>query len=364
MATSKNLVKDKARTTPERKAPNIDEQSQIQLIATSNNDWLNSFRAAREEKNKRLEESYTKLMKDYESLQTDYNNVVELNITYIKIISELTQLTKKPEATQRDNESQLDYTAIQLNEYEQQVKTHEAEIKQLKSKIDSLNRQLIAKENELKQHQLNNKKIHEKLKLPENVSIEKVEKAIEELLMQQCADENARKLVNEAGQLLNAKSSVLEDMDHIKREQRTLELQLTKKNLNLKKLTAQHSVTPTLNKAKCVINESRQSLGLALVDFDDAKNPSRLTPMFKKRAEVEEKSTTYCVLCREDRNCDALKHKCYIHYRKLLANKYLCCGKDAKTSGCLSIPHHYIEKVANSHSFKLTDGIQFSFFIP
>ena len=197
MATSNKTTKATKTCSVTDVASNTSEQMIDRRVNSSSSDLLNLLKHAKDGQNKRLEEDYAKLVNDYEALQMEHIKLVDLNIDYTRIINELTQLmAKQPGSRQAvhvpqrldDNDNK-----IKLNEYEQQIKKNKEEIEKLQSEKDSLGCQLSAKEDELVLLRSNEKQIHEKLKLPENASIEKVEKAIEELLAQKCIDEDTRK---------------------------------------------------------------------------------------------------------------------------------------------------------------------------
>ena len=334
--------------------------------ASNNDDFMTLLNVTRSGAFKRLEEDYRNLTTDYEALQVEYSRVTDLNLDYTRIISALSGLMTnqrgEPPAMQQQQEDFESLYNSTRDELEQKTRQYEVDIKQLKSDVTDLEQRLTEKQKELDLASQRKRKIFAKLGLPENSPFEEVERTIEELIRHSYNDENSRQLANDASRILLTNISIIEEVAHIEREKKTLEFQLRQKDISLKRLTNQRYYRPVLNRVHSVISRTRQSLGLPVVDFDDPRNPRKPRNPVGRRTERETWVTNYCVLCGEDCNCHSLTNKCHIHYLKLRGQRWPCCGGDSNATGCLPIPHLYIEKALNSDSFVLTDGIQFLIF--
>ena len=162
--------------------------------ASNNDDFMTLLNVTRSGAFKRLEEDYRNLMTDYEALQVEYSRVIDLNLDYTRIISELSGINQRGERLamqqqQEDFESLYNSTKVEL---EQKTQLYEADIKQLKSEVKDLEQRLTEKQKELDLAGERKRKIFSKLGLPANSPFEEVERKIEELIQHSYNDENFR----------------------------------------------------------------------------------------------------------------------------------------------------------------------------
>ena len=304
------------------------------------------------------QEDYDKLLQSYKNLQGEYETVVELNVSYAKIICELQSIIDRNRAS--GPPSQPSPQELHLQEQVTRPKTPdidrlEKEKNHLEHECNELKEKIKELKKELEKLRANEQRIFVTLKMDaKSTPIDEAIMKLKELM----ESKNNKDLKATADlEELNKIKAILNKKQTVEREKSRLEFDIRQKNLVIRRLQCQRDVNPAMAQAKNVLNEAKELLRIATIRARGNDLPA-LLPDHCDLVDEPKVGNMYCLFCRSECTCEPTKHKFRQHYKAYRNGKWLCCGNESHTSaGCMVIPHCYVIKSVKSTI--LTDGQQF-----
>ena len=307
-------------------------------------------------------EDYDKLCKSHESLQNEYQTVVELNVDYTRIIAELQAVIERNNnfgASLQSNHRPNAFKFEENVELKAKIDKLESELKILESEYKSLKENMEKIKNDREKLIADEQKIFATLEMDtKKATIDEAVKRLNDLMKSKKEKDSSEKpLYEQINKIKEDKKIVLEKVEMYEREKKRLEFDIRQKNTMVKRLLTLKAVNPAIAHAKNVLNEAKELLRIATIRARGNDLPA-LLPDHPDLAGDLKTNNMYCMFCRSECVCEPSKHKCLQHYRAYRNGKWLCCGNEAHISaGCVAIPHCYVIKSVKA--MLLTDSQQF-----
>ena len=310
-------------------------------------------------------EDYDRLVKTYQSLQQEYQIVVELNVDYTRIIAALQATIERNISidaiplSQNNNASNVE-EVVQLQE---KINELEKELKNLDFNFNSLKEKMKQVEKDREKLLADEQKIFVTLEMDINKATtdEAIMKLNELMKTKREKDAKEKPLHEKLNKIVDEMKNVKEKNDMFEREKSRLEFEIRQKNVTIKRLLSQKAVYPTIARANNVLTEAKELMRIATIRARGNGLPALLPEHPDFVGDSKSDSKKYCLFCRSECNSDPSENKCRLHYKAYRDKKWTCCennGKDShKSAGCITIPHCYVIKSAKA--LLLTDGQQF-----
>ena len=309
------------------------------------------------------ENKYQRVVKDFENLQNEYYQLVQLSNDYAALIVKLNEnivgktdninkIVKQPFIKTKKLSNNNNGTTLKAGEY-RLINTstkHGLPIEEL----------LKQRKSELRNLQQAEKQVHKKL--------------ISKLEHRQSADEHIKQLGEEPQSpneeivksrrdrdlcnIVSQKLTIEEEIKQLNRAKQHMALNLQLKTLQDKRQAVQTAANESLAQARMLLLDSKNFLaaqvplpsinaGKVMSISDTPVHGIDVTPVNKN------KSVLYCVLCRSE--FQQPNTPCRIHFKIFRNGKFTCCGETSlRKAGCLYTNHCFVQ--INKNKALLTDG--------
>ena len=298
------------------------------------------------QKIRQLEKDYQILASDFQTMQNEYQQVVQLNNEYAQVIAKLNGSFARRDASNqpglretKGDEKDLPNLVIASQD------ECKKEIKEIQSNNATIVQKLNDKETELKALNEKTKRLYKSVGIEENATDALVIQKLEQLTKTEVEMTAKQK---DLFKLASDKMRLEAEVNQLMREKERNAFKLNQKialekvSENVKKINMEQIVTK--------LKEIEMSYNNGTVNtIADSSLPQTSAKEFRK--------FLYCIFCRTDYQPTRGTLWCRIHYGPFRDGKFTCCGDPLhRGDGCLRINHHFINK-DKDNAYYITDAV-------